>query len=157
MKTLMFVLLLGALLVGVSPSQAQLGEYNFNGVALGSAYRTDSVAFPSTAEDNLYSGLYLKNVGYAGIRLWVDVADTILTPSLVVNIQGYDPVSGTFQTLLSSAAITDDIRTYMLIYPGCIAVANKVLNEVAPMFWRITAIPADTDSAKYSIGYEYLK
>lgn len=74
------------------------------------------------------------------------------TPSVVVNIEGYDPASATWVTLLASAAITGAGTTQLQVYPGSVVTANVAADKVLPDRVRIRPVHADADSITYSIG-----
>lgn len=95
-----------------------------------------------------------SNRHYRGLRLTVDLTDIDGT-SITFTIQGYDPLSGKTYTLLASAAQTGAATVSMLIYPGCVAVANLTANTVLPEQWQVTASGTITD-ATYSIRAELL-
>jgi hypothetical protein len=97
-----------------------------------------------------------QNVAHRGIRLVIDVTAATDTPSVVFTLQGRDPVSGQYYTLLASAAITGTGTTVLLIYPGATAAANLVANLPLPKTWRLLATHADADSITYSAAAELL-
>jgi hypothetical protein len=72
------------------------------------------------------------------------------TPSLTVTVQGKDPVSGQYYTILASAAITSNGLTALRIYPGIPAAANSTANDVLPSQWRISAAITGTVTATVS-------
>lgn len=63
-----------------------------------------------------------------------------------------------FKSILTSAAVTGAITApvVLTVYPGCVAVANQVLNEPLPRTWRVLATHADADSITYSVSYCYI-
>lgn len=120
---------------------------NQGATILASAART---AETNSADQTLRAGL-------RGVRLSVNVSAIVDTPSITVNVQVKDPVSGTYTTVLSSAAIVGTGLTHLMVYPGCVAVANKVLNEPLARTWRVNVAHADTDSITYSIAADLLE
>lgn len=88
-----------------------------------------------------------------GLILIVDVTDLhSVTPGLTVTIQGKDPVSGKYYTILASAAITTVSTTVLRVFPGGTIAANLVANDCIPETWRVTVAVADADACTYSIG-----
>lgn len=90
--------------------------------------------------------------GVRGLHLVIDATAVTATPSVVFTIQGGDPVSGKFYTLLVSAAITGTGTTVLRVYPGLTAAANLVASDVLPPKWRVIATHGDADSITYSVA-----
>lgn len=93
-----------------------------------------------------------RNPSGRGLALVIDVTAIAATPSITVTIQGKDPVSGKYYTLLASAAITTVSTTVLRVYPGLTAAANLAANDVLPEIWRASVAHGDADSITYSIG-----
>lgn len=92
------------------------------------------------------------NPGAKGLHLAIDVTAVTLTPSITVTIQGKDPVSGKYYTILASAAIVAIGTTVLKVYPGITVAANLSVSDFLPRHWRVAVTHADTDSITYSIG-----
>jgi hypothetical protein len=92
------------------------------------------------------------SAGVRGLHLVIDVTAVTATPSVTFTIQGGDPVSGKFYTILASAAITGTGTTVLKVYPGLTAAANSVASDVLPGRWRVIATHGDADSITYSVG-----
>lgn len=91
------------------------------------------------------NGADLLNYGGRGLHLTIDI--TVLggtTPTLTVTIQGKDPVSGKYYTILASAALAAVATTVLRVYPGLVAAANLVANDVLPREWRVIYAIAGT-------------
>lgn len=108
---------------------------------LASAARTSSTA--SAVQAN-YNG--------RGVVVFVNVTAVVDTPSIVVTVQAQDPGGSGYWDMLSSAAITAAGLTALVVYPGCVAVANQVANLPLPRAWRVSVVHGDTDSITYGIG-----
>ncbi len=120
---------------------------NTQGVALASAARTATN----------YSEI-LENDFWRGVKVFIDCTAKANTPSVTFAIQERDQVGGDFKDILTSAAVTDAVTApvVLTVYPGCVAVANTVLNEPLAREWRIKATHADSDSITYSVSYCYI-
>lgn len=94
------------------------------------------------------------NTSARGIKVVVDVtAITGTTPTLTVTLQGKDPISGKYYTLLASAALSAVGTTVLTVYPGLTAAANLTANDVLPATWRvITAIGGTTPAVTATIA-----
>lgn len=58
--------------------------------------------------------------------------------AITVTIQGKDPVSGSYYTLLTSASLTASTFSVLSVYPGLAVSANVSANDVLPPVWRVT-------------------
>lgn len=94
----------------------------------------------STADGaaNITGATQKNGHAYKGVRI-TPVVTSFTGTSVTFTLEGLDPITGGAYTLLAAAAISAASATPvpLLIYPGAIAVANKVLNEVLPIWWRI--------------------
>lgn len=116
------------------------------GTLLASAARTATV-----------SSSDMTNPGFTGVMVIVTSTAFALTPSITCTIQGKNPVTGAYYTILASAAITDGSTTRILtVLPGATASANVTINMGIPKIWRVTMTHSDTDSITYSVAYSYL-
>jgi hypothetical protein len=90
--------------------------------------------------------------GHRGVEVVINVSAAADTPSVVFTIQGRDPVSGEYYTILASAAVTGTGVTILRAFPGATAANNTVANFLLPAVWRVLATHADTDSITYSVS-----
>lgn len=74
------------------------------------------------------------------------------TPSITVTIQGKDPLSGQYYTVLQSAAIGNVSTTILRVYPGIAVTANVTASDILPMDWRVLVTHADSKPIDYSIS-----
>lgn len=119
-----------------------LPRANVEGTALASAARTAST---QSADIVNYNG--------RGVLVFVDVTAVTATPSITVAIEGKDPVSGKYFTLLTGAALTAVSTQLLVVYPGVTETANADVATPLPRTWRVNVTHADADSITYSIGY----
>lgn len=94
--------------------------------------------------------------GWRGVHVVIDVTAITATPSVVFTVQGRDPVSGQYYTILASAAVTATGTTVLRIFPGATAAANTVANDCVPPIWRVNAVHGDADSITYTVSAGYL-
>lgn len=114
---------------------------NVDATILASAARTASV---DSADQTNYNG--------KGLHLVIDVTAITATPSITVTIQGKDPLSGKYYTILAAAAITGVSTVILKVYPALTAAANLTASDILPRTWRVSVVNADADSITYSIG-----
>ena len=135
--------------VGIDQATANANEVvvkskpgNVAGTALASEARTATV---SSAD--------LANTYGKGVHVIIDVTASADTPSVVAKIEGKDPASGKYYTILESAAITGTSTTVLRVHPDLAAVANLTISDLIPSVFRVTMTHADADSITYSVGY----
>jgi len=133
-------------------NQLQSMLYNFlkvnqpldsaSGTALASAARTATV---STSD--------ITNYGGHGLLVFFDSTASAATPSIVMTIEGKDPASGKYYTILASAAITGTATNVYRVDPLLTAATNTIAKDLLPRTFRITMTHSDADSITYSVGY----
>lgn len=74
------------------------------------------------------------------------------TSSNVVSIQGKDPSSGAYYTILSTAAITGNSVLVLSVYPGITAATNVSVSDVIPRIWRVIVTSGNANPSNFSIG-----
>jgi hypothetical protein len=87
------------------------------------------------------NGIDQQNAGYRGAVVTVDIT-AIAAGSLTVTVQGKDPASGKYYTILAGAALSATGTTVLRIFDGATASANVAVNDVLPAVWRIIAVVA---------------
>lgn len=86
----------------------------------------------------------LVNYAGRGCKVVIDITAIGGSPSVVVTVQGKDPTSGKFYTILASAALTGVATTVLNIYPGMTASANVVASDILPRSFRISTVIGGT-------------
>lgn len=122
-----------------------LQRNNVAGTALASAART---ATTNSAD--------LVNYNGRGVVVVLDVTAFAATPTITLTVEGKDPVSGGYYTILSGAAINvaGTSRNVYVVYPGVTETANVDASHPLPRTFRITVTHGDADSVTYSVGYD---
>lgn len=113
---------------------------------------TEETILASAARTATTNSADFTNYNSKGAQFIVDVTAIAATPSITVNIQGKDPVSSNYYTLLTSVAISTVSTTILKVYPGIGAVANSAASDILPRTFRVSVTHADADSITYSIG-----
>lgn len=124
-------------------AQAQQNTGNLNCTLLGSAIRTTSVAVSSGDRDNSV---------WRGVVVMVNIS-TYTTGTFTPVIQGKDPVSGNYYTILTGTARSTSTGSpfIMRVFPGLTA-GSDIANDVLPKTWRLTVTGSSTPVAAYSVG-----
>ncbi len=72
--------------------------------------------------------------------------------SITPKIEGKDPVSGTYYTVLTGTAIVANGMQVLRVYPGLPATANVSANDVLPGTFRVTVTANNANSVTYSVA-----
>lgn len=91
-----------------------------------------------------------------GILIFVNITAIAGTsPTLTVTLQGKDPVSGVYYTILASSALTATGMTVMKVYPGLTAAANTVANDRIPPDFNIKAVVGGSGALSVTATISY--
>lgn len=71
-----------------------------------------------------------------GAKFVIDVTAFAGT-SITFTVQGKDPVSGKYYTVLVTAPLTTTGTTVLNVYPGIVAAANLAVNDILPRDYRV--------------------
>jgi hypothetical protein len=110
-----------------------------------------SMAIPAGATTTQTSADF-QNVAASGVRV-VLVTTAIGTGSITLSIQGKDPASGSYFTLLSGAAVTTNTTNTYRVGAGFPVAANVSANDCLPATWRIVVTANNGNAATYSVGF----
>ena len=92
-----------------------------------------------------YLGPDIDCLDRTGLLVFINItAISGTTPTYTVTVEGKDPVSGTYYTILASAGLNATGMTVLKIYPALTAAANLVANDILPQTFRIKAVVAGT-------------
>lgn len=78
-----------------------------------------------------------KAPGNRGVKVVVDVTVAPGVDTVTATIEGLDPVSGKYFTLLASAAIVAVSTVVLTVYPGIAVAANVSASDVVPDTYRV--------------------
>lgn len=148
------------LILGFSPTAA-----DFALVRLGTIVNDGLGHQHATLENNVDTGALITAVAATttqtsadqvnssgrGIKVFFNMA-TVGTGSVTITIQGKDPTSGTYYTILAGAAVITNVFTVYSVYPGLTAAANSVASDVLPRTWRITATANNANATTYTVS-----
>jgi hypothetical protein len=124
----------------------------------GNIHRT---IFASGVRDETHNSQDFDNLSHRGVQLVLDItAETAggSTHTIVVTIQGKDPTSGKYYTLLQGASKTATGTTLMTVHPGVTASANVAAAFALPRTWRVlvTHTADGASDMTYSIGADLI-
>lgn len=115
------------------------------------------VAFSSAARTALsYNTIDFTNLTARGVVVVINT--TVFTAgTYTYTIQGKDPASGNYYTILASAAIAATGTVVLRVYPGLTAAANTVASDVLPKTWRILITGATSPNQTASVGFSTIQ
>ena len=91
------------------------------------------------------------NVQWTGATIIIDVSART-SGTYTPTIQGKDPASGNYFTLLVGSAISSTGTTALNVGKGLTAVANAAAGVPLPRTWRISLTGTATPSMTFSVG-----
>lgn len=92
-------------------------------------------------------------VNYNHRGLIVVLSMTVVgTGSVTLTIQGKDPVSGQYYTMLAGAAVITNSTNVYTVYPGAPATANVSANAPLPRTWRVLATANNANPTTYTVA-----
>lgn len=74
------------------------------------------------------------------------------TGNVTLTVQGKDPTSLVFYTVLSGAAVATNGFIKYQIFPGAATTANVSVNDLMPFIWRIVVTANNANPTTYSAG-----
>ena len=78
-----------------------------------------------------------RNPFCRGLHLVIDITQLTATQTATFTIQGKDPLSGKYYTILASTALAAVATTVLKVYPGAPVSANVSANDILPRDWRV--------------------
>lgn len=87
-----------------------------------------------------------------GAHVIVDMTAVPGVQTVTFTIEGYDPLSAKWYTILASTAIVATGTTVLKVFPGATASANVTANDCIPRTWRVTATHSGAGNFTYSVG-----
>ena len=109
----------------------------------------------SAARTTTQDGVDLLTGSFVGVKVVLDMT-VPGTGSVTLTIQGKDPTSGEYYTILAGAAVTTDSTNVYTVFPGAPASANVSANDHLPAVIRIRVVANNANSATYSVGASFL-
>ena len=112
---------------------------------------TDNTLIASAPFTTTQTGADQTNPTGKGLQVVLDMT-VVGTGSVTLEIDGKDSVSGKYYALLVGTAVVTNVTNVYRVYPGLVAVANAVANDILPKTWRIKVTANNANSATYSVG-----
>ena len=116
------------------------------------ATNAEGTALASAARTITTSSVDIANDWGTGIHIIFDVT-AVATSDVKVKVEGKDPASGKYYTILEGASVTAVSTNIYKVYPGLTAAANLVASDILPKTIRLTVTHANANSTTYSVGY----
>lgn len=133
-------------------------------------FKTDASGNPLTpnadaitliSQTTAASGTYVSgdqtNGGARGVKVYLNISAIGASVTVTATVQGKDPVTNTYYTLLASAAKAATGFTVLTVYPGLTAAANTVASDVLPRTWNVSVAVVDTTGTPtFTVSCSYL-
>lgn len=111
------------------------------------------VLLPSGARTATQTSPDLQNLGgHSGLIVILDVT-TIGTGNITLSINGKDPASGKYFSLLAGAAVSSNSTNRYRISPTLAASANAIAQDELPPTFQIVVTANNANPVTYSVGY----
>ncbi len=94
---------------------------------------------------------FQTNYNGRGVIVVFDMIDASASPSVTLQINGDEPVTGAVWNILTGTAITVNGTHVYRVYPGLTAAANATANDILPRTWGVIAIANNANSATYKV------
>lgn len=125
---------------------------SLEGTSVASASWVEASAAQTAAQD--YDFVNAEGFKTAHIIIDITAAGTPVTDTITFDVQGKDPASGKYYSILTSAALDATGTTVLKIIPGVAAVANEAISDKVPSEFRISTTKNTGVSFTYSIGVD---
>lgn len=119
---------------------------------------SDGLLRASASQGPSTENIDFENISGRGLILYLNITAETGTATLNVKVQRKDPVSGTYFDIpgASFAAKTATGSDMLCIYPGAVAVANQVVNQIVGRNLRVVAVESGGGSTfTWSLGVGY--
>lgn len=94
---------------------------------------------------------------YRGVEVVADVTAVPGVDTVTFTVEGQDPVSKKWYTLLASAAISAQSTVSLTVYPGVTVAANAAASRPLPRAWRVKVTHSAGTSFTYSVGASLIR
>lgn len=94
---------------------------------------------------------------YTGCNVVIDMTAVTATGDVTFKLEGLDPLSGKYYTIIESASITTVSTVVLSVFGGVTEVANVSVSSGLPQNLRVVATHLNAVSMTYSVGINYLR
>jgi hypothetical protein len=131
-------------------------QFTWNGQTFdrfrGNLDMTTSAITVSGASAQTINGATQTNYNHRGAIFGVNVSQLSASTTIQFTVQGFDVVSGTWYTILQTAALSTTGFTQLTVYPGIASAANSAANSPLPRTFRVIAVIAGSGTATATVG-----
>ncbi len=127
--------------------------FNFNGANWDRVRgNTGQTVLASAERAATNSSVDQVNYNARGLHVVFDITAVPGVQTVSLRIEGKDPVSGKYYTMLTGAAEIGVATRVYRIFPGLTAVVNATVNDILPRTWRATVTHSGAGNFTYSVG-----
>lgn len=117
---------------------------------------TTATLLASAARTTTQTSADIVNYNARGIAVVLDMTAVGSGPSVTLTINGKDPASGKYYTLLAGAAVTTVTTNTYTVYPGMTVAANVSASAPLPRVFQIVVTANNANAGTYSVGYNLI-
>jgi hypothetical protein len=118
---------------------------------------TDATLLASTGRTATTNSADQTNYNNSGVWVVLNITAVPGVDTVTINIQGKDPVSGSYVNLLTGAAQVGTGTTEYAVYPGVTETATVDVSRPLPRVWRVSVTHSGAGSFTYSVGSSTLR
>lgn len=116
-----------------------------------------TVVYPSVARTATPSPVELDPVGARALAVRIKSTAITATPSVVFNIEAFDPAAGDWILVLASVAVaTNNADITMKVDDQLTAAANTIAKAYLYERMRVRPVHGDADSITYTVSAHYV-
>lgn len=120
--------------------------------SMASAQNSGKILFASGARTaTSINSIDQINTAARGAVIVVDIT-TATAGNYTFTVQGKDPASLKYYTILATTALATTGTTILRVYPGLTAAANATASDVLPAVWRVNIVGASSPNMVFSVG-----
>jgi hypothetical protein len=114
--------------------------------------KTDVVLLASAVRAATNNTADQTNLNFRGVHVTVDVTVVPGVDTVTPKIQGKNGLTGVYYDILIGTAMVAVATQTLKVYPGLLAAANAVANDVLPKTWRVVLTHSAASNFTYSVG-----
>jgi len=107
------------------------------------------------AQTTSQNGADQTNYNARGAKVYLNMTN-VGTGSVTLTIQGKDPVSGSYYTLLTGAAVVTNSFNVYEVYPGVAVTTNVSASTTLPRTWRVITTANNANATTYTCSVSYV-
>lgn len=91
---------------------------------------------------------------YLGCLVFINMTAVPGVDTVIFTLEGKDELSGTYYTIIASAALVATGMVVLRVFPGLVAAANTFVNDVLPRTIRVRTTHSAASSFTYTVAVQ---